>query len=118
MLYSGGFFSDGDRRKMAQLRDLPPHKLASIEPRFDDPRLPEILFRYRARNFPETLTGDEHERWEQFRRLRLSQPGYGASLVHDEFLQVLDRLEQEPDLSGRDRTLLAELRAYGRELLR
>lgn len=68
MLYGGGFFSDADKRLMSQLRQMSASELAS---RFDslcselrDPRLPEMLFRYRARNFPSTLSADEIERWK------------------------------------------------------
>jgi exodeoxyribonuclease-1 len=117
MLYAGGFFSDSDRQKMARLRELTPAKLAEAKPNFDDARLPEMLFRYRARNFPETLAPNERERWEQFRKRRLTQPGYGARVTLDDFQQTLDRLEQQPDLSERNHAILANLRAYARELI-
>jgi exodeoxyribonuclease-1 len=45
---------------------------------FSDARLPELLFRYRARNWPDTLTHDEHRRWDDYRRQRLS-PESGLS---------------------------------------
>ena len=39
---------------------------------FKDTRLDELLFRYRARNWPQTLTLPEQQRWDEYRRRRLS----------------------------------------------
>src|SRR5690606_16128761 len=55
MLYSGGFFADEDKRLMQKIRLLAPEVLAQTDFPFKDARLPELLFRYRARNFPQTL---------------------------------------------------------------
>jgi exodeoxyribonuclease-1 len=56
MIYAGGFFSDEDRREMARLRNLSPAELANARYCLRDPRGEIMLFRYRARNWPETLT--------------------------------------------------------------
>ncbi len=39
--------------------------LAAKRPAFADPRLDELLFRYRARNFPGTLSEPEQAQWLQ-----------------------------------------------------
>ena len=59
MLYSGGFFSQHDKRAMEQVRACSPDELAASSFPFEDSRLPEMLFRYRARNFPQSLSSDE-----------------------------------------------------------
>lgn len=69
-LYSGGFFSDADRTTMNGVAAGPPERLAEFEGRFQDDRLDEMLFRLRARNWPETLNETETARWETFRRNR------------------------------------------------
>src|SRR5690606_31201537 len=51
----GGFVGNADRRRLNELRTLPGERLAAERAAFDDPRLEELLFRYRARNFPATL---------------------------------------------------------------
>ena len=51
----GGFVPNEDRRTLQRLRELDPTQLAAKRPAFHDARLEELLFRYRARNFPETL---------------------------------------------------------------
>ncbi|MBT1445620.1 exodeoxyribonuclease I [Shewanella sp. JM162201] len=76
MLYSGGFFSPADRAKMEIIRATAPENLAALELQFDDPRLPEMLFRYRARNYPLTLSHDESLRWRNFCQGRLADQDY------------------------------------------
>ncbi|MGH8433319.1 MAG: exodeoxyribonuclease I [Pseudomonas sp.] len=73
-----GFLGDRDRRLCEQVRCAEPQRLAQEDWPFDDGRLPELLFRYRARNFPETLVDSEQERWREFCRTRLSTPEWGA----------------------------------------
>jgi len=95
MLYTGGFFSDADRRRMEQLHALPARELAEARPRFDDPRLPTLLFRMRARSWPETLTEAEREDWDAWRFERLTDPDAGGSLTIDGFEQRLAELRHE-----------------------
>jgi exodeoxyribonuclease-1 len=68
MLYQGDFFSAADRQVMDEVRKARPADLAQFAQRFQDPRLPEMLFRYRARNFPDTLSESEREAWDFWRR--------------------------------------------------
>src|SRR3546814_7881136 len=66
-----GFIGDGDKRRCTDVRATPPEALGSRDFGFQDARLPELLFRYRARNWPETLSIDEKARWDDYRRRRL-----------------------------------------------
>src|SRR5690554_5587403 len=56
MLYAGGFFSAEDRPLMQRIQTLSASQLASeyseLTQQFSDPRGPELLFRYVARNHP------------------------------------------------------------------
>ncbi|MEX2130187.1 MAG: exodeoxyribonuclease I [Pseudohongiellaceae bacterium] len=74
MIYSGGFFSESDRRLMALVRGSNAEQLSRLDIPFKDARLPEMLFRYRARNFPHTLNQEEQQHWHRFRRQRLADP--------------------------------------------
>lgn len=74
----GGFIGDRDKRLCEQVRQADPLQLAGGTWPFDDARLPELLFRYRARNFPDSLNKDEQQRWFAFCQQRLSLPEYGA----------------------------------------
>ncbi|MBA1202404.1 exodeoxyribonuclease I [Pseudomonas capeferrum] len=73
-----GFLGDRDRRLSEQVRNAEPHQLGKGHWMFDDPRLSELLFRYRARNFPDTLSAEERQRWWQFCQERLCDPQRGA----------------------------------------
>jgi exodeoxyribonuclease-1 len=72
------FIGDRDRRLCEQVRRAEPTRLAQEVWPFDDARLPELLFRYRARNFAGSLTAQEQQRWQTFCRQRLTSAEYGA----------------------------------------
>ncbi|WP_338486637.1 exodeoxyribonuclease I [Pseudomonas trivialis] len=76
-LYAG-FIGDRDRRLCEQVRAAEPAQLARQQWPFDDHRLPELLFRYRARNFADTLSSEEQQRWKLFCQQRLSDAQWGA----------------------------------------
>ncbi|KAB0508438.1 exodeoxyribonuclease I [Pseudomonas lini] len=87
-----GFIGDRDRRLCEQVRAADPAQLAQEQWPFDDERLPELLFRYRARNFPDTLSLEEQERWRIFCQKRLCAPEWGAPNTLDSFLEVAAQL--------------------------
>lgn len=74
-----GFLGDADRRRCAAVRATPPATLAARDFGFDDPRLAELLFRYRARNWPASLAPAERERWDAWRGHRLTAGDPGLS---------------------------------------
>ncbi|WP_350647654.1 exodeoxyribonuclease I [Pseudomonas sp. HY13-MNA-CIBAN-0226] len=87
-----GFIGDRDRRLCEQVRAADPAQLAQQKWPFDDERLPELLFRYRARNFPDTLSFEEQERWQIFCRQRLSAPEWGAPNTLNSFAEAAAQL--------------------------
>jgi exodeoxyribonuclease-1 len=95
----GGFIGNADRRRLNQLRDLSPAELAHSRTGFDDDRLEELLFRYRARNFIETLSPEEAERWEAHRAARLLEGEGGARNVDALFAEI-DTLSETTDERG------------------
>jgi exodeoxyribonuclease-1 len=97
----GGFVGNGDRRRLTQLRALSPAELAKARTGFDDPRLEELLFRYRARNFLDTLDEPELERWEAHRVARLLEGEGGARNVDALFAEI-DALAETADERGED----------------
>jgi exodeoxyribonuclease-1 len=112
-LYAG-FFGDRDRRLCEQVRKAEPEELARSTWPFDDARLPELLFRYRARNFPDTLTAAEAERWQLFCRQRLTDAQYGAPNTLDAFAQALEQalVDASPD----QQALLGHWQRYAEQL--
>nr|WP_272888797.1 exodeoxyribonuclease I [Stutzerimonas stutzeri] len=86
-----GFLGERDRRLCERIRSLSPAELARQTWAFDDARLAELLFRYRARNFPEALSEQEQLRWHQFCQRRLSEPGWGAPNTLVQFEQEMQQ---------------------------
>ncbi len=115
MLYSGGFFSDHDRALMEQVRNTATEELYELSLAFQDPRLEEMLLRYKARNFPHTLSEDEVQRWEEYRSRKLLQ-GEAGCYSFPQLSKDLNELAQKPDLSDRDRHILEELALYAESI--
>ena len=110
-LYSGPFFSEQAKSQMAMIRDSAPEQLASLDLPWDDERLAEMLFRYRARNFPHTLSHPEQLRWRQFCHERLTQ-GSQYHLSLDEFILKLEQLAHEQQQNQRNMTIIKSLADY------
>ena len=95
----GGFVGNSDRRILNQLRTLDASELAGEKVSFADGRLEELLFRYRARNFPETLSESEQARWEMHRIAQLHQ-GVGGARSLPVFFDRIDALSEAADERG------------------
>lgn len=108
-LYNG-FFNYNDKNNMAILRDLPPEKLADCGLTFQDPRIGELLFHYRARHFYKTLTRAEQVKWDKYRRQKLEKSAV-------EFQQSLQRLAEEHADQPEKLALLQQVYDYGVRLL-
>ena len=96
-IYSGGFFSDADKQKMAKIRLSSPEQLATSDITFTDKRLSEMLFRYRARNYPDTLNTDEQSRWQGLCHQRLTGQVPGASITFEAYEARLQELRESAD---------------------
>ncbi|MFK2876423.1 exodeoxyribonuclease I [Rhodanobacter hydrolyticus] len=113
-LYAG-FLPDADKRLLREVRATPPEQLATRAFAFRDPRYAELLFRYRARNWPETLDAGERERWENFRRQRLTRPTPLTTLTLDDYFATLAALRTDP--ARQDKLpLLDQLQIWGEQL--
>jgi exodeoxyribonuclease I len=95
----GGFIGAADRRSLERLRGLGGDALAGKRPAFDDARLEELLFRYRARNWPATLDAAEQARWLQHCQERLHD-GVGGGFTLAQFFERIDALSETADERG------------------
>ena len=102
-LYSG-FIGDRDRRLCEQVRQAAPQELSRQEWMFTDERLPELLFRYRARNFPHSLSAEEMQEWKSFCWARLNDAALGAPNTLDNFAVAF--AEQWPQASLEQQAVL------------
>ena len=97
----GGFVGNDDRRTLTRLRGLSPEALATQRASFADPRLAELLLRYRARNFPATLSVAEQVQWQEHRVHRLHD-GAGDGFTLQAFFERIDELSEAADERGQD----------------
>ncbi len=109
----GGFIGNEDRRSLQRLRGLSPEQLANKRPAFADKRLDELFFRYRARNFPSTLSDAERAQWQEHCAHRLHD-GAGGALTLEAFFERIDVLEQDADERGQE--ILGALVDYATEI--
>lgn len=114
-LYGGGFFSDNDKRKMEVIRSAEPEMLKTLSVPFEDGRLPELLFRYRARNWPKTLSTEEQENWQQYRQQRLGPDAPAPVLNLERFNEALAECRQQ-ELDSEQQQVLEALQEYADSL--
>jgi len=107
MLYQGEFFSASDKQVMADLRQASPVDLTRFGRSFQDSRLPEMLFRYRARNFPSQLDEVEQGIWNEYRRSM-----WRGDTARQEILDRISVLEAE----GRGCAALDDLDSYVKDV--
>ena len=104
----GGFISNEDRKLCNQILTSSPEKLSTWTPDFKSTRLQTLYPRYRARNWPETLSPEDQQKWKQFCQARLIDGEYDCSLTTTQFQQRLEELSLE-DLSEHDHKALGNL---------
>ena len=110
-LYSGGFFSNEDYARMQRIQQCAPGELAKLNLSYDDDRIPEMLFRYRARNFPQSLNADDRLRWDEYRQLKFHDPAAGIRTLN-QVKATIEELRSAPDTTGSQLVVLDELEKY------
>lgn len=113
-IYSG-FPTDADRRLFREVRRTPPEQLGTRAFAFAEPRHRELLFRYRARNWPDTLSADEAVRWSEFCRTRLTTQTEATALTMADYFAEIAQLRAAPATRADQQALLDQLEAWGRE---
>jgi exodeoxyribonuclease I len=105
----GGFIGNADRRRLNQLRSLSTEQLANARNAFDDARLEELVFRYRARNFLATLSQEDATRWEAHRAAKLLDGEGGARTIEALFGEIDNLFEA---IEGQGQGILDALYDY------
>ncbi len=112
-----GFISEQDKREQQAVRRASAEELATQTFLFADPRLPELLFRYRARNFPQSLSAAEQAQWQEFRLQRLHTAISADWLTHEGYLAKIAELEHKHAAEPHKLALLSALRDWQQEIL-
>ncbi len=111
----GGFLNSRDRGLSEQVRQSSPQQLAAWQPNFADGRLQELYFRYRARNWPESLTADEQHRWREFCDARNLRGERGAALTLDAYQELIAGLRTD-ELTEEKQRILNEMEHWPEEI--
>lgn len=113
LLYDG-FTSDRDRRLLPGLREADGASLTLAQWPLQDQRLVDILARYRARNFPESLSPADRDTWQLYCKQKLSGELAGAPITLDAFMHEIQALSAGADAG--QRALLEQWQSYAVEL--
>lgn len=99
------FIDKKDLPRIAAVRSADAASLADFHPEFIDERLPELLLRYKARQFPASLSEDEQMKWQAYRSEKIASrlPAY---------LKRLGELAQTAD----DTFVLEELQLWAESI--
>ncbi len=114
-IYSGGFFADADRERFAEIHAAAcaaaggeTDALRDLRLSFEDPRIPEMLWRFIGRNYPQSFDSVQHKRWLSFCAGRILFPPAGAGIDLAEFEKKCAKFAQDKDMPpGRKATVHA-----------
>ena len=111
-----GFFSDADKNTMRDFREARDATLAQDVYVFDDTRLNDMVLRYKARNFPNSLNATERAEWNDLvsERLRRGEDNIQSLSV---FKQRVTTLQQEYAEDKEKLSILRALQEYAESLL-
>jgi exodeoxyribonuclease-1 len=79
------------------------------------PRIEEMFFKIKARNFSNTLNEEEYIRWKTYAKERVSNRSCGAELILDDFYKEISELYQQ-NLSSDDKAVIQEIEDYVNDL--
>lgn len=114
-LYNG-FISNTDKQKAEQLHQLTPEQLAVNAPVFSDDRLNSLIFLFRARNYPASLTYDEQQKWQRYRTDKLMHGLDNPNLTLEDFSLLLENLLHEHHADEQKVRILKALYQYADSL--
>ncbi len=113
-----GFLSGFDKQQSQRVVDCPVDELSELQPVFKDDRLAPLFFRYKARNYPESLTAEEQVEWQVFVAERLTNNEASQGLTLDEYMSLIGGLRKKLKEAGHDEKLpiAKALLEYGMEM--
>lgn len=110
------FLGREDRQLLTRVRNMTAAELMSAPPAFRDARYLELLFRYRARHWPDTLSMQEAARWQAHRArnlwVRQDAPGH---LCWEDYQTRIQQLREQATPARN--LLLDALQAWGLQLM-
>jgi len=109
-----GFLDDHDAQLIRAVRAAAPAELAKFHDGFHDDRMKNLLPLYKARNYPESLDGEERAVWDEYLRHHLFDGGNDSRLAT--YFRTLAECAAQPRYQDKQ-FLLEELQLYGQSIL-
>ncbi len=116
-LYGGSFLTAADQGLLTQVRQANAQSLATLSQQFQDLRYRELLFRYRARHYPQTLDLSEQQRWQCYLQKRLMDDNELGGITWAELKQSIDTLKQQHHAETATLALLDHVLAWGQRCI-
>jgi exodeoxyribonuclease-1 len=110
----GGFLDDHDKSLERAVRASEPDELGRFADSFHDARMRTLLPRYKARNYPDSLTSEERQEWETYRSDKLFAGGDDSLLA--KYFKHLGECAELPQYKDKQ-FLLEELQLYGQSIM-
>lgn len=83
---------------------------------FEDKKFNTLLFRYRARNWPHTLSQDELAQWRMYCQNKLMHGDDSPSISAHDFMITLENLAHEHDDNEKNLHILKALYNYAQSM--
>ncbi len=99
------FINDRDKIRIEAIRNANEKDLVDFHPEFADERMDELLLRYKARNFPKSLSSDEQSTWEKYRK-----DTFNSKIVS--YSKSLAKLAEGSTLDDHKQFLIQELQLW------
>ncbi len=114
-LYNG-FTSKADKQKFEVIHQTAPEQLGFLQLDFEDQKFNTLFFRYRARNWPETLNPQELESWRAYCKNKIMHGEDQPSIDAQDFMLTLENLVHEHEGDEQKLTILKALYHYAQNL--
>ena len=111
-----GFIDNSDKKLLPIAREASPQELTANSILFRDKRYQELIFLYRAKNYPDSLSLQEQTVWKNMRLKRLTDI-VGGQLSLESYFSRIDELLSAEKLSEQDCNILLSLKDWGRDIL-
>lgn len=114
-LYNG-FTSRNDKQLFDEIHETKPEHLGNLQLDFEDKKFETLFFRYRARNWPETLEAHELDTWRTYCKDKIMNGEDQPSIDAQDFMLTLENLVHEHDGNDKKLTILKSLYHYAQNL--
>jgi exodeoxyribonuclease-1 len=108
LLYQG-FTNDTDKALMQKLHQMSAEQLTASGLLFQDDRLNQLLFLFRARNYPQSLTHDEMQKWQRYCHDKLTLGVDNPARTVEEFMLALENAAELVQTDERKMKILQAL---------